>query len=97
MTADKIDDNIDRLIGLHDPYGYIIDPGGGLSSIMDLKKLLSKRELEVGILVASGLSNDKIGEKMNISPHTVKTHLRNIYSKTDIKSRTELVVKMLKK
>ena len=64
---------------------------------MAWKKLLSDRELEVGELVASGLSNEKIGEKMNISPYTVKAHLRNIYSKADIKSRTELVIKMLKK
>ena len=35
---------------------------------------LSKREKEVLRLVALGLSNDEIADKMNLSPHTVKTH-----------------------
>jgi DNA-binding NarL/FixJ family response regulator len=64
---------------------------------MAWKKQLSKRELEISQMVSLGFSNKKIGEEMNISFHTVKAHLRNIYSKTSIKGRMELVIKMLKK
>ncbi len=54
---------------------------------MTWKKQLSKREIEVGEMASLGFSNEKIAEKMNISFHTVKAHLRNIYSKTGIKGR----------
>lgn len=54
---------------------------------------LSERELEVLRLIAAGLSNKKIMEKLYISLSTVKTHLRNIYSKLDTHSRTEAVAK----
>ncbi len=63
---------------------------------MAWKKLLSKREVEVGEMVSLGFSNEKIGEEMSISFHTVKAHLRNIYSKTGFKGRTELIIKILK-
>lgn len=54
---------------------------------------LSERELEVLQLINSGLSNKKITEELFISMSTVKTHLRNIYSKLGVHSRTEAIVK----
>jgi DNA-binding CsgD family transcriptional regulator len=38
-----------------------------------------------------GLSNQKIGETLFISPNTVKTHIRNIYAKLEVSSRYELL------
>ena len=55
-------------------------------------QLLSKREFEVLELVSSGSDNAKIARKLGISTATAKTHLRNIYSKTDAHNRTELAV-----
>lgn len=55
--------------------------------------VLSERELEILRLIAAGLSNKKIMEKLYISLSTVKTHLRNIYSKLDVHSRTEAIAK----
>ncbi len=54
---------------------------------------ISKRELEVLRLLASGLSNKKIMEELFLSLSTVKTHIRNIYSKLNVHSRTEVIVK----
>jgi LuxR family transcriptional regulator, maltose regulon positive regulatory protein len=54
---------------------------------------LSERELEVLRFIAAGLSNKKIMEELFISMSTVKTHLRNIYSKLDVNSRTQATVK----
>ena len=45
---------------------------------------LTKRETDVMSLVAKGLSNDVICEKLNIANGTVRTHLTNIYQKYGI-------------
>jgi len=52
---------------------------------------LSDRELDVLRLIADGLSNQEIGEKLFVSLHTVKTHARNLFAKLDAHSRTAAV------
>jgi LuxR family maltose regulon positive regulatory protein len=54
---------------------------------------LSPREREVLALAAQGFRNDDIGLRLFISPKTVKTHLRNIYEKLGVNSRTEAATK----
>ena len=49
---------------------------------------LTRRELEVLRLLAEGLSNAQIGERLFISPRTVGQHLRSVYNKVDVSSRT---------
>ena len=51
--------------------------------------ILSERESAVLEAVAQGLSNREIGEQLWISEQTVKFHLRNIYRKLGLSSRTE--------
>ena len=48
---------------------------------------LSTREVEVLRLVAQGLSNAQIAERLIISPYTVNAHMRSIYSKLEVSSR----------
>jgi len=52
---------------------------------------LSRREQEVVELLALGLSNKRIAERLFISEETLRWHLRNLYGKTELKSRAELV------
>lgn len=49
---------------------------------------LTERELEVLELLVEGLSNSKIAGRLGVSPNTVKNHLRSIYSKLDVSTRT---------
>jgi LuxR family maltose regulon positive regulatory protein len=61
--------------------------------IEDLLDPISDRELEVLHLIAAGLSNREIAEKLFISLNTVKTHTKNINSKLDVNSRIKAVAR----
>jgi DNA-binding NarL/FixJ family response regulator len=58
-------------------------------------ELLTPREREVANLVAFGLSNRDIGLRLSMAEGTVKFHLSNVYRKTSIGSRSELVALVL--
>ncbi len=57
---------------------------------------LFPRELEVLKLTAKGLRNKEIARELDISERTVQAHLSNIFSKLNVDSRTEAVLKALK-
>ncbi len=65
-------------------------------ALPSLEKLLSRKELQVAELLAEGLSNDKIAEKLFRSTHTIKNHLKRIYSKLHVESRDVAIVTLLK-
>jgi NarL family two-component system response regulator LiaR len=54
---------------------------------------ISKREYEVLELMAQGLSNQEIAEKLFVSLNTVKTHTSNLFVKLDAKRRTQAIQK----
>ncbi|NOT86321.1 MAG: helix-turn-helix transcriptional regulator [Methylococcaceae bacterium] len=56
---------------------------------------LSPREIEVSLGIMRGLSNSNIAKQLFIDEKTVKDHLQRIYAKIHIKTRTELISKML--
>lgn len=58
---------------------------------------LSEREMEILSCVAKGFQDQEIAEKYFLSVQTVRTHLRNIYKKLQVRSRTEAALIYLKK
>jgi DNA-binding NarL/FixJ family response regulator len=51
---------------------------------------MTTSELAVAQLVANGLTNREIADRLFVSPHTVNTHLRHVFSKLQINSRVDL-------
>ncbi len=66
-------------------------PEPGKPEAMALQ-LLSQREREVLSLVAQGLSNSECAEQLIMSEGTVKTHVKRIYTKLDLRDRTQAVI-----
>lgn len=60
------------------------------------KSPLSERETEILQLLSDGLNYRSIAEKIFLSPHTIKSHIKNIYSKLHVHSRAEAVKKAIK-
>ena len=55
--------------------------------------LLTEREVDVLCLLAEGISNKQIAERLVVAPSTVKQHLKNIYGKLDVHNRTQAVAR----
>jgi LuxR family maltose regulon positive regulatory protein len=64
-------------------------PGAGPSLAQPLIEPLSERELQVLRLIAAGLSNRKIAQKLMLAVGTVKAHTSSIYGKLGVRSRTQ--------
>ena len=54
---------------------------------------ISEREHEVLALLAEGLSNKELAERLFVSTNTIKTHLARVYDKLDVARRTQAVQK----
>ncbi|MCM1567979.1 MAG: response regulator transcription factor [Roseburia sp.] len=62
----------------------------------DLIDTLTKRELEVLVLITKGMFNKEIAIKLNISERTVKNHISNIFKKIGVSDRTQAAVFAIK-
>lgn len=56
---------------------------------------LTKREAEVALLLAEGLANDAIAERLFISTHTARRHTERVLEKMDLNSRKALALKLI--
>ena len=61
-----------------------------------VNELLSERETEMLKLLATGMNNKQIAEKLCLSLRTVKAHMSNIFTKMNVASRSEALVESLK-
>lgn len=56
------------------------------------KKELTKRETQVYTLIKEGLSNIDIAQNLGLSVNTIKTHVKNIYKKLNVKNRIHAIL-----
>jgi DNA-binding CsgD family transcriptional regulator len=69
--------------------------GRAVKRVVDVESL-SRREAQVTLCCAQGLTNAEIGTRLQVSEQTVKFHLRNIFVKFGVKRRTELVSRLFR-
>jgi LuxR family maltose regulon positive regulatory protein len=84
---------IGKLLSAFDAEERRSQPRSDLSPAQPLIEPLSQRELKILQLIAQGLSNREIGERLFLALDTVKGHNRNIFDKLQVKSRTEAVAR----
>jgi len=75
----------------HDADGPRAMPFDPVAVDRHLPEPLSEREREVARCLCEGLSNKAIADRLFLSENTVKTHLQRLFSKLDVKQRTEAV------
>jgi DNA-binding CsgD family transcriptional regulator len=74
--------------------GIDADPTtASLTGDAELLAELTEREVEVLDLIARGLTNEEIAQRLVISPKTVRNHITNIFSKLDVTHRSQAIVR----
>jgi DNA-binding CsgD family transcriptional regulator len=71
----------------------VINPEFHFNEKEQTQRGISKRELEVLGLMAQGLANQEIADKLFVSLNTVKTHSSNLFSKLEVSRRTQAIQK----
>ncbi|MCX8044515.1 MAG: response regulator transcription factor [Desulfobacterota bacterium] len=71
---------------------YILEERDNSIISLRARQILTGREIEILSLLAIGCRNADIASKLNISPHTIKTHLYNIYKKINVASRLQAIL-----
>ena len=74
----------------HHPMGQ--HPAGSVAPVTDSLSLLSPREVEVTILLAKGLINKEIADRLHISTNTAITHRKNIMEKLHARSLVDIII-----
>lgn len=100
LSADKIVTSINEVMNGGAPMNsHIAKKVLGMFRNQNLKfdgYSLSEREKEILSLLVEGLSKKQIAEKIFLSHHTVDSHIRNIYAKLEVHSRSSAISKAIR-
>ncbi|MBQ4078739.1 response regulator transcription factor [bacterium] len=77
-------------------YRILAEANSELADSIVSNIVMTSREIQVLKYLAAGLNNHQISKKMNVSVHTIKAHIHNIFDKLSVQGRTQAVVKALK-
>ncbi len=92
---DDIHDMLPRLLGAQDS-GVVSLPARMMQKLLsDDAERLTRREHEILVLLAEGLTNFQISARLGLSPNTVKYYLKAIYQKLDVTSRGAAIAKFV--
>jgi len=84
-------------VGLGSPAWSSRQPGPAPSPDPDrIRRALTEREKQILRLVCDGLSNAEIADRLSISPETVKSELKRIFRKIEVKNRTQAAVLLIR-
>ncbi|GAP21089.1 response regulator [Leptolinea tardivitalis] len=75
----------------------IVEDAGNIQNTFDELRVLTEREREVFDLLAQGMTNKEIAEKLVITTNTVKRHLKAIFEKLDVHTRSAAAAKSMGK
>ena len=67
-----------------------------LGDLLQLAYGLTRKEAETALALLDGLSAEAIGDKLDVSVNTVRTHLKRVYDKIGVQTQTELVARLLR-
>jgi LuxR family transcriptional regulator of csgAB operon len=70
-----------------------VDASDTMKKKNDLLANLTKRENEVLIMVAKGMTRDEIANQLFLSPETIKMHTKNLYKKLNAKNKIDALIK----
>lgn len=90
LTAQLPRDYIDHLLGFDHSQPDLIELE---TSTARKIQLLSKRELDILRQIAAGLSTNAIAERFVVAPSTIKSHIKNIFSKLDVHTRAQALAR----
>lgn len=96
-SADDIDARLPRWLEQFPPDHPIRQQSSPATPRQELPfgALLTQREQQVLTLVAAGHNNKEIARQLHISLNTLKVHIRNLYGKIGVESRTEILHKLI--
>jgi LuxR family maltose regulon positive regulatory protein len=92
-TREIMPDYVDKLLAAFESEKQKSEDKPDLPSANLLIDPLSQRELKILQLIAQGLSNREIGERLFLALDTIKGHNRKIFDKLQVQSRTEAVAR----
>lgn len=101
-TPSEIIEGIEEVMNQGSPMSpkvarYVIDYFNGIGSHDQIKgEPLTARECEILNGIAEGLTDKRLADRLFISPHTVRTHLKHIYDKLHVHTKVEAVMKAKK-
>ncbi len=93
LSKEIIPEYTAKLLNIIEAEERLRQPDTETASSHSTNGILSERELEILLLIESGLSNRQIAEKLIISLGTAKTHIHNISEKLNAKTRTQALAR----